>query len=74
MGRYSEYVICLFNYVYEQDSDIWQGSRVILAKQKGLRSARTTFEAKPRVTRNRVNSQIPYERLPLAQTTCLTNK
>jgi len=24
MGRYSEYVICLFNCVYEQDSDIWQ--------------------------------------------------
>ena len=73
MGRYSEYVICLCNYVYEQDSDIWQGSRVILAKQKCLRSGRTTFEAKPRVKRNTVNSQSPYERLSLAQTTSLTN-
>jgi len=72
MGRYSEYVICLFNCVYEQDNDIWQGSRVILAKQKSLLSRRTTFKTKPRVTL-KVNSQIPYERLSLAQTTNLTN-
>jgi hypothetical protein len=45
IGRYSEYVICLFNYVYEQDSDIWERQPSNFSKAEKFAFGKNLFEA-----------------------------
>ena len=66
MGRYSEYVICLFNCVYEQDSDIlqWQPSNFSKAERYAFVKNRIRSQA----TGNTEHSEFPN---PLCKTvTC----